>query len=65
MIDLRLNLLGDAVETDIALWVDGLCRALVCSSHCGHEGGSRGVGKLRAGEEWSVDGDNDASGGGG
>lgn len=32
---LPLNLLGDAVETDIALGVDGLCRVLVCSSHCG------------------------------
>lgn len=33
---LSLNLLGDAVETDIAVREDGLRLVLVvCSSHCG------------------------------
>lgn len=33
--ELLLNLLGDAVEADIALRVDRLLRCSICGSHCG------------------------------
>lgn len=43
--ELLLNLLGDAVETDVALGEDGLCLLRVCScgGHCGCGGASDGT----------------------
>lgn len=33
--ELLLNLLGDAIKTDIAFGVDRLLRCSICGSHCG------------------------------
>jgi hypothetical protein len=35
--ELLLNLLGDAIEANVALGVDRLLRCSICGSHCGLE----------------------------